>query len=76
MMNDRENACRDRALTAQIVADYLEMPGLNVTLPQACRLWQLDVAQCARLLNNLLAAGFLRKNGGSYMRRRSGWMAA
>jgi hypothetical protein len=45
-------------------------------LQQACRLWNLDAPECARLLNHLLASGFLRKNGEGYERARSACMAA
>jgi hypothetical protein len=39
----------------------LEMPGLRVTLAQACRLWQLDAATCEELLDHLFRDGFIRK---------------
>jgi hypothetical protein len=76
MVNDPSTACGERLASAHIVADYLELPGLNVTLLQACRLWNLDAPECARLLNNLLARGFLRKSGDRYERARSGCIAA
>jgi hypothetical protein len=40
----------------RIQAEYAEMPGLTLTLPQAARLWGLDVGQSERLLSEL--AGF------------------
>ena len=35
------------------------MPGLCLTFPQACRLWQLDAATCQRVLEILLGERFL-----------------
>jgi hypothetical protein len=37
------------------------MPGLRVTLVQACRLWQVDIATCETLLDHLVRDGFLCK---------------
>jgi hypothetical protein len=41
--------------------EYLEMPGLHLTVPQAARLWDLDAVVCDALLSCLLASGFLRR---------------
>lgn len=76
MVADRVQDCMDRALCTRIVGEYLEMPGLNVTIPQACRLWDIDRPRCAHLLDTLLASGFLRKSGESYMRADAGRHAA
>lgn len=76
MVIDRVQQCEDRALCTRIVAEYLEMPGLNVTLPQACRLWNIDRPRCTQLLDKLLASGFLRKSGESYLRADAGRYAA
>jgi hypothetical protein len=48
------------SLVARIRSEYAEMPGLRVTLAQACRLWQLDVPMCEMLLDGLVQEGFLR----------------
>jgi DNA-binding IclR family transcriptional regulator len=37
------------------------MAGLSLTLPQASRLFGLETALCERLLNELVAAGFLQR---------------
>lgn len=76
MVIERADACRERILSARIVAEYLEMPGLSLTPAQACRLWNLDRAECVKALNGLLATGFLRKSGDSYIRIDSGSAAA
>jgi hypothetical protein len=45
-----------------IQAEYLEIPGLHLTKPQARRLWALDPSTCDVLLEALVAAQFLRCN--------------
>ena len=42
-------------------AEYLEMPGLALSRPQARRLWGLDHATCDRLLDEMVETRFLRK---------------
>jgi hypothetical protein len=44
-----------------VQAEYLEMPGLQLTRPQVRRLWGLDLATCDTVLQELLAAHFLRR---------------
>jgi hypothetical protein len=43
----------------RICGEYLEMPGLRLKREQAQRLWGLDGATCAELLDTLVASGFL-----------------
>ena len=45
-----------------VQAEYLEIPGLHLTKPQAQRLWGLDPFTCDALLDALVAAQFLRCN--------------
>ena len=45
-----------------VQAEYLEIPGLHLTKPQAQRLWGLDPFMCDALLGALVAAQFLRCN--------------
>lgn len=71
MMKERVRNCEDRVLCTRIVGEYLEMPGLNLTLSQACRLWNLERPQCTHMLDTLLASGFLRKSGETYLRADS-----
>lgn len=42
-------------------AEYLEIPGLHLTERQVQRLWGLDPATCASLLDALVHDGFLRR---------------
>ena len=44
-----------------IKAEYLEMPGLNLTKPQIQRLWKLEPHLCDALVEELVAAEFLKK---------------
>ncbi len=46
-------------LLVRIRAEYREMPGLQLTLSQACRLWQIDAALCETVLQTLVERGFL-----------------
>jgi hypothetical protein len=47
-------------LLNRVEAEYQEMPGLCVNLPQACRLWHLDKATCEQVLDALVHDHFLR----------------
>ena len=48
-------------LLVRIRAEYLEMPGLKLTTPQARRLWGLDCATCDAALAALAKAKFLSR---------------
>jgi len=57
-------------LVRRAQSEYLEMPGLSLTLDQACRLWALDRETCDRVLQDLVAEGFVTvSERGSYVRR-------
>lgn len=52
-----------------VKGEYLEMPGLSLTLRQAMRLWHLDATSCRRVLDELIGTGFLTETRhGSYRR--------
>lgn len=54
---------------SRIRAEYLEMPGLNLTLAQARRLWGLDELMSSALLDALVDTQFLRRTAsGAYVR--------
>ncbi len=44
----------------RIRGDYLEMPGLELTTPQAVRLWNLGADDCRFVIDALVDAGFLK----------------
>jgi hypothetical protein len=55
-------------LIGRIRGEFREMPGLRLTIAQACRLWQVDPATCEAVLQTLLADHFLvRTANGSFM---------
>lgn len=48
------------SLIARARAEFVEMPGLALTLPQAARLWNVAVDDCRVILDALTTTGFLR----------------
>jgi hypothetical protein len=49
-------------------AEYRETPGLKLTAQQASRLWHLDAASSATLLDSMVEAGVLyRARDGGYL---------
>jgi len=53
----------------RIQGEYMEMPGLRLTMAQAQRLWGLDRAACDTVLCALVDAKFLfRSRDGAYVR--------
>ena len=57
------------ALMERIRGEFLEMPGLQLTLPQAQRLWGLDPTACRHVVEALVDASFLRwTSSGAVMR--------
>ncbi len=48
-------------LVARVRGEYCEMPGLRLTVTQACRLWQIDAFTCEVLLEQLVHEDFLCK---------------
>jgi hypothetical protein len=47
------------AVIDRVRADFEEMPGLELTLPQAVRLWTLGMDDCRFVIDALVDAGFL-----------------
>ena len=53
----------------RVQGEFLEMPGLRLTEPQARRLWGLNAASCQALLDRLIEKKFLfRTPDGAFMR--------
>jgi hypothetical protein len=48
------------ALIDRVRGEFLEMPGLQLTMPQAARLWGLDLAACNMVVHALVESSFLR----------------
>jgi hypothetical protein len=57
----------DQDLRLRIQAEFEEMPGLTLTLRQASRLFNIDVATCERLLAQLVLSGALRMSEGTFV---------
>jgi hypothetical protein len=49
-------------LLNRVKSEFLEMPGLQLKIDQAQRLWNLDRASCETLLGVLVEAKFLRRD--------------
>jgi hypothetical protein len=57
----------------RVQGEFIEMPGLRLTEPQARRLWGLDAASCSDLLLSLVNSKFLfRTRDGAFMRVEHG----
>ena len=53
----------------RVRGEFLEMPGLQLRVEQAQRLWGLDRSTCEELLKSLVDAKFLsRRSGDVYCR--------
>ena len=53
----------------RVRGEFSEMPGLQLTVAQASRLWGLDAVYCADLLHALVGERFLFKaSNGTFMR--------
>ena len=49
-------------------AEYIEMPGLKLTVAQASRLWHFDSALCSAVLSTLVEQRFLVTRKDSFSR--------
>jgi len=49
------------ALTTRIRGEFTEMPGLKLTMAQACRLWHTDEGAVQAALDALVAEGFVTR---------------
>jgi hypothetical protein len=47
-------------IVARVRGEFLEMPGLQLTVAQAARLWGLEQRACRDLIEALVATAFLR----------------
>ena len=58
-----------QALANRVRSEFIEMPGLKLTLSQASRLWGLDRATCQQIIDALVESAFLRCTvGGTIVR--------
>jgi len=60
----------DPDLMARIRMEFVEMPGMRLTRPQARRLWNLNQTACDELLDALVEEGFLKQaSDGAFLPR-------
>ena len=58
-----------RELARRIQGEYIEMPGLSITLGQAQRLLAIDETTCTAVFRTLIKRGVLRRTSeGQYVR--------
>ena len=66
----------DKDLWSRVCTEYLALPGLGLTVPQASRLWSTDRVSSQQVLDALVDASFLNRRDDRYVRadvrRRSG----
>lgn len=67
-MSTRVMMTSDADLLSRVRGEYLEMPGLALTVEQAGRLWGVDAPTSRRLLDALVDREFLRRTGDRYLR--------
>lgn len=58
-------------LERRLRAEFAEMPGMKLTLPQASRLFNVDPAQCEGVLRELVRSGQLSSDGKAFARAGS-----
>lgn len=56
----------DPELCIRVHAEFREMPGLKLTLPQAARLFSIESDRCARVLAALVTAGHVVVRGSAF----------
>ena len=65
-MRDQGSGLQD--VVRRIRGEFLEMPGLRLTVQQARRLWLLDEGSCEAVLSALVKARFLvRTRDGAFV---------
>jgi hypothetical protein len=66
----------DSDLRERVQGEYREMPGLQLTLAQASRLWNTNLTVSQTVLDALVETAFLRRSGSHYVRAECGrWSA-
>ena len=69
---DRRDISARAALVARVISQFHEIPGLRITLPQACRLVDVREDICVRILDSLVVEGALgRTIKGLYYRNHA-----
>lgn len=61
----------DAVILFRVRAEFAEMPGLKLTLPQASRLFHLETDRCERVLTSMVQAGQLVVRNNTFVQTRS-----
>ena len=70
MLTDAKRTAASRLIRwSRARGEYGEMPGLRLTVSQACRLWQVDRLTCETVLERLVRKGLLYKTDRAHTRR-------
>ena len=69
-MKDTSRGVQD--LVRRVRGEFLEMPGLRLTMQQARRLWRLDETVCDAVLATLVDAHFLARTSDGALVRQDG----
>jgi hypothetical protein len=75
-MNSNASRSIDNRLLQRVRSEFTEMPGLQLTVAQASRLWNTDVATSVALLDALVELRFLRLTNKQYGRTDCGRLSA
>ena len=62
-----ESNRHERDVITRIRTEYQDLPGLRLTLPQAARLFDLDMASCAKVMETLVKDGALWTDGREFL---------
>jgi hypothetical protein len=78
--NAGKNPCaarpEEQELCARVQAEFQELPGLTLTLPQAARLFGIEPTRCRRVLGALVDTGHLATAGTAFVNARGGRRSA
>ena len=72
MLSGERQALEFQRLVERVRGEFLEMPGLRLTIPQAARLWGLDRLSCEAVVDVLIRSEFLQRTASGPVARADG----
>ena len=69
MLSGERQALEFQRLVERVRGEFLEMPGLRLTMPQAARLWGLDRPSCEAVVDVLVQCEFLQRTASGAVAR-------
>ena len=72
MLPLERQAIEFQRLVERVRCEFLEMPGLRLTMPQAARLWGLDLLSCEAVVDALVRREFLQRTASGAVARIDG----